>query len=141
MGLVEANVPDGSLYKRALLAWRRELTKTYEEIQADKQTELRRGVFRKLVGMFGPEHIVELEPSAKATEVVIGVVVEDFRFLGLRSPSGEIGIHLLVRCASCGYEMAGDRLNCLADLGRELVELDQKGNIGEHECPKGDVSA
>lgn len=127
---------DDSLYKRALLAWRRELEKLYQSIEADKRSEIRQGVFRKLVTMFGPGHLVELEDKAKSTEVVVWAMVEELRFMGLKAPSGEIGIHLLVRCPSCGYEMAGDKLASLADLGRELVELSTKGIIGEHECPQ-----
>jgi hypothetical protein len=135
MELVEGGAPDESLQQRALLAWRRELEKAYQVIEEDKQTEMRRGVFRKLVSMFGPGHLVELEPEAQSTGASTGAVVEGLRFLGLRAPSGEISVHLLARFAKCDGEMAGDRLTSLADLGRELVELRTKGVIGEHECP------
>jgi hypothetical protein len=134
------STPDESLSQRALLAWRRELEKVYQDIEADKRSELRQGVFRKLVTMFGPGHLIELEDRANSTGAVVGAVVEELRFMGLRAPSGEIGIHLLVRCPSCSCEMAGDKLTSLADLGRELVELRTKSSIGEHECPREEVA-
>jgi hypothetical protein len=132
--LAVSGIKGESLYNRALLARRRELEVAYQAIEADKQTGLRQGVFNKLALMFGPWHVIEMEAETNPAGVVIGATVEDLRFLGLRVPSGEIGIHLLVRCERCGHEMAGDRLTCLADLGRELAELNRKGAIGEHEC-------
>jgi hypothetical protein len=82
----ESSPPGDPLYNRALLAWRSELVKAYQVIEADKQTGLRQGVFRKLAAMFGPWHVIEVETQANSADVVIGAVVEDLRFLGLRSP-------------------------------------------------------
>jgi len=132
----EDSAPGRSLRKRALLAWRHELVWAYQAKEADRQTELRQVVFRKLVSMFGPRHVVEVEAQANAVDVEIWAAVEGLRFLGVRHPSGEIQICLVSRCPNCGQEAAGDWLTRLADLGRELADLEEKGKIEGHECLK-----
>jgi hypothetical protein len=124
-----------SLYQEALLAWRRELVAQHELMLKDRQTKMRDALRQKLTEMFGPDYPIEMEGAHAKEELVLGAVVEDLNFLAIRGPSGGINVVLLVLCSRCGHQMPSAPLTRLADLGRELLDLEMKGIVGEHECP------
>lgn len=124
-----------SLYQKALLAWRGELVTQHESMLKDRQTKMRDALRQKLTEMFGSDYPIEMEGAHPKEELVLGVVIEDLNFLAIRGPSGSIDVVLLVLCPRCGHQMPSAPLTRLADLGRELLDLEMKGVVGEHECP------
>lgn len=124
-----------SLYQKALLAWRRELVAQHESALKDKGAKLRDALQQKLVDMFGSDHQIELEGTHANEEIILGAVIENLNFLALRRNAGDINIVLMIPCSRCGYQMPSEFLTCLADLGRELLQFEMKGTLGEHECP------
>jgi hypothetical protein len=123
------------LYYRALLAWQYELEEQRRKALEDKETPLSDGLRRKLIGMFGPEHVVSVEVRHDDPyDLVRGAEVEGLRFLGFRSPDGIINVVLVMPCPHCGYQMPSAPLNQLADLGRELLQFDRYGKLNNHEC-------
>lgn len=123
-----------SLYHRAVLAWRDELEKQREATLADKRTKLRDGLRRKLTEMFGPEHQIEMEGERDSDDVVLEAMVENLNFLGFRDPAGEINVILTLPCPNCMNRMTSIPLNQLADVGRELLQLEMTGRLSNHEC-------
>jgi hypothetical protein len=123
------------LYQKALLAWRQELMLQRDSMLKDKQAKLRDRMCQKLEEMFGADYPITIEGAHAKDDLVLGAVVEDLNLLAFRDAQGNINIVLLVLCPRCGHQIAGDPLTRLADLGRELLELDMKGTIGDHECP------
>ena len=125
---------NSSLFHKALLAWRGELEKQHEAALADKRTNLRDGLRRKLEEMFGTEHFIELEDEDDPNDLVLRAMIENLRFLGFRSPEGIINVVLLMPCPRCAHQMPSSPLTRLADLGRELTQFGMTGIIGEHQC-------
>jgi hypothetical protein len=124
------------LHYKALLAWRQELERQRKEALADKETPLREALRQRLTGMFGVEHLVELEGrDGDPHDMVLGAKVEGLRFIGFRNRDGDINVVLLEKCSRCGHEMPSNPLTRLADLGRELTRLGMSGVVGEHQCP------
>lgn len=121
------------LYHKALLAWQRELERQHREALEDKRTTLRDGFLNKLSEMFGPDHGIEMVDNLN--ETVQRAVIEDLNFLAFRTPPGNIHIVLLVPCPRCGHQMPSGALTRLADLGRELLQLETSGALSNHECP------
>lgn len=126
--------PKQSLYEKALLAWRQELKAQLDSILKDKQTNLHDRMQHKIEEMFGLDYPIEIETASAQDNPVLGAVVDGLNLLAVKGPSGAIIIVLLVPCLRCGYQMASKPLTRLADLGRELLEFEMKGTIGEHEC-------
>jgi hypothetical protein len=124
-----------SLYQTALLAWRRELVARHESTLKDKGTKMRDALRQKLVDMFGSDYQIELEGTHTKEEMILGAVIENLNFLAFRRAAGNIHVVLMIPCSHCGYQMPSDSLTCLADLGRELLQFEMKGTLGEHECP------
>jgi len=123
------------LYHKALLAWRHELEKQHRAILEDKETPLREGLRRKLVGIIGYEYIIEIEDrNDDPYDAILGVKVENLHFLAFRSTEGAINVVLLMPCPHCGHQMPGDPLTHLADLGRELLQFDMSGRLSSHQC-------
>lgn len=123
------------LYQKALLAWRQELKARHDSMLKGKGMKLRNALQQKLAEMFGSDYLIELEGAHAEEEIVLGAVIENLNFLAFRHSSGDIDIVLLVLCPRCGHQMASDPLTRLFDLGRELLQLEMNGMIGEHECP------
>jgi hypothetical protein len=123
------------LYQKALLAWRRELVARHETTLKDKGMKMRDALRQKLVDMFGSDYQIELEGTHVKEEIILGAVIENLNFLALRRAAGDIHIVLMIPCSHCGYQMPSNSLTCLADLGRELLQFEMKGTLGEHECP------
>lgn len=128
-----------SLYLKALLAWRGVLAAQHQSMLKDRQTKMRDALRQKLAEMFGSDYPIEIEDAHPKEELVLGVVIENLNFLAIRGPAGDISIVLLVPCSRCGHQMPSAPLSRLADLGRELLQLEMKGTLRDHECP--DVSS
>jgi len=124
-----------SLYQKALLAWRRELVTRHESMLKDQQTKLRDALRQKLTGMFGTDYSIEVEEPHPQEELVLGAVIENLNFLGIRGPDGGINVVLLIQCSCCGHQMPSTSLTRLADLGRELLQFEMNGTLWDHECP------
>lgn len=128
------------LHYKALLAWREDLERRRKEALADKEMPLGEGLRRRLTGMFGAEHAVEIEAwKDDPYDLVLWAEVEGLRFLGFRGPDDRINVVLLVKCLRCGHEMSGNPLTSLADLGRELTQFDMTGALDNHECSIADI--
>jgi hypothetical protein len=123
-----------SLYHKALIEWKGELKKQQQAILEDKRTKLRDGLHRKLSEIVGPEHVVELEDEDDPDDLVLEAMVENLNFLGFRGPTGEINVILVLPCPNCGHRMTSNPLTQLADLGRELLQLEMTGKLSNHEC-------
>lgn len=126
-----------SLYTAALLAWRCELEKLREEALRYKRLNLREGLRLKLTEMFGTDYEIFEESGGDPDDPVRGAVIDNLSFLAIRQRDGNINVHLLVPCFSCGYQMPSEPLSGISDLGRELLQLEMKGRLGDHKCPTG----
>jgi hypothetical protein len=124
-----------SLYTEALLAWRRELEKLRDEALRYKRLNLKEGLRLKLTEMFGTDYEIFEEGDGDPDDPVRGAVVDNLPFLAIRQRDGNINMHLLVPCFSCGYQMPSEPLSSISDLGRELLQFEMKGRLGDHECP------
>lgn len=124
-----------SLYQTALLAWRRELVKRHESMLKDQQTKLRDALRQKLTEMFSTDYSIEVEDPHAQEELVLGAVIENLNFLGIRGSDGGINVVLLIPCSRCGHQMPSTYLTRLADLGRELLQFEMNGTLRDHECP------
>jgi hypothetical protein len=123
-----------SLYHKSLIEWKGELKQQQQAILEDKRTKLRDGLRRKLAEMVGPEHVIELEDEDDPDDLVLEAMVENLNFLGFRGPAGEINVILLLPCPKCGQRMTSNPLTRLADLGKELLELEMNGRLSNHQC-------
>ena len=123
-----------SLYHKALLAWKDELKQQQKAILEDKQTKLRDGLHRKLIEMVGPGHAIELEDEDDSEDLVLEAMVENLKFLGFRCPTGEINVILVLPCPNCKHRMTSYPLTRLADIGRELLQLEMTGRLSNHDC-------
>ncbi|MGA9994156.1 MAG: hypothetical protein WBP93_02025 [Pyrinomonadaceae bacterium] len=126
-----------SLYTTALLAWRGELEKLREEALRYKRVSLREGLRLKLIEMFGPDYEILEESDVDPNNHVRGAVINNLSFLAIRQHDGNINVHLLVPCSRCGYQMPSEPLSGMSSLGRELLQLEMNGHLGNHECPTG----
>lgn len=128
-----------SLYRKALLAWREELEKQRKAALEDRQTGLRERMRRKLEGIFGSGHVIEMEDEHDPDDLVLKAIIEGLHFLAFRSSAGDINIVLLMPCPHCGFQMTSEPLKSLADLGRDLLLLEMSGKLSNHECsaPRG----
>jgi hypothetical protein len=123
-----------SLYHKALIEWKGELEKKQQAILEDKRTKLWEGLHQKLTEIVGPEYVIELEYKADDADDLLEAIVENLNFLGFRGPAGEINIILLLPCPNCGHRMTSNPLTRLADLGRELLQLEMTGALSNHRC-------
>lgn len=129
---MSSNLP---LYYKALLAWHDELEKQYRATLEDKLTKLRDGARRKMVEMFGPEHVIQIEDrDDDPYDSVLEAEVENLRLIAFRSRGGGINISLLMKCPRCGHQIPSSPLTRLADLGRELLRFEMSRSLSEHEC-------
>ena len=127
-----------SLYHKALIEWKGELEKKQQAILEDKRTKLRDGLHQKLTKMVGPEHFIELEGEDDSDDLVLEAMVENLNFLGFRGSAGEINVILVLPCPNCGQRMTSNPLTRLADLGKELLELEMTGRLSNHKCSTED---
>jgi hypothetical protein len=125
-----------SLYHKALIEWKGELEKKQQAILEDKGTKLRDVLHRKLAEIVGPEYAIEIkEAEQDSEELMLDAAAGYLDFIGFRGPAGEINIILVVLCPSCGHKMPSNPLINLADLGRNLLQLEMTGKLSNHECP------
>lgn len=123
-----------SLYHKALIEWKGELEKKQQAILADKRTKLRDGLLRKLTEIAGTEYVIELEDEDDPDDLVLEAMVENLNFLSFRGSAGEINVILVLPCPNCEHRMTSNPLTRLADLGKELLELEMSGRLSNHEC-------
>lgn len=124
-----------SLYQQALLAWRRELVTRHESVLKDRQTKMRNALRQKLTEMFGTDYSIEMEEPHAQEELILGAVIENLNFLGIRGSDEGINVVLLIPCSRCGHQMPSTYLTCLAGLGRELLQFEMNGTLRDHKCP------
>ncbi len=129
------------LSQKALLAWRQELASRRDSMIKDKQFNLRYRMFQKLQEMFGSDYPMEMEGLHAQDDLVLGAVVDGLNFLAFRDSHGYINIVLLVLCPQCKHQIMSDPLTHLAELGRELLQLQMKGTIDDHECPGASLNS
>jgi hypothetical protein len=128
-----------SLYHKALIEWKGELEKKQKATLEDKRTKLRDGLHRKLTEIVGPEYAIEIKDTEDGSEdLMLEAVAGYLDFIGFRGPAGEINVILIVLCPSCGYKMTSNFLTNLADLGKELLELEMAGRLSNHQCSSSD---
>ena len=124
-----------TLYHKALLAWRGELAKLKQGALEDKKTKLRDALYQRLREMVGPEYVIDLEDEDDPDDLVLEAMVDDdLNFLSFRNSEGEIKIILVMPCPNCRYRMVSDPITGLADVGRELLQLEMIGRLGNHQC-------
>lgn len=124
-----------SLYHKALIEWKGELEKKQQAILEDKRTKLRDGFHRKLTEIVGPEYAIEIKDAEDGSEdLMLDATVDHLEFIGFRGPAGDINIIFVVLCPRCGHKMTSSPLTRLADLGKDLLQLEMTGRLSNHEC-------
>jgi hypothetical protein len=121
-----------SLREEALLAYERATLERYLECCRYEQLPLREAVRQKLIRMFGDGRRIEVEGSESETEQ--WAKIEEFCFLGIRAPRGEVLVTWITACPKCGMQVGSDFLMSLVDLGREVDELSRTGRLIGHDC-------
>lgn len=125
-----------SLYHKALIEWKGELEKKQQAILEDKRMKLRDGFHQKLVEIVGPEYTIEIKDAEDGSEdLLLEASAGYLDFIAFRCPAGEINIILVVLCPNCDHKMPSNPLINLADLGRNLLQLEMTGRLSNHECP------
>jgi hypothetical protein len=125
-----------TLREKALFAYRRVLVEKREEYQLYKPLRIQEALRLKLENLFGTEHVIEIEEEAG--EFVLGAVIEEFSFLGIKKPEGGINVVWVEPCPHCGHQMPSKPLTSVTELGQELVLFGMTGKINDHACSEQD---
>ena len=121
-----------TLREKALSAYRRVLVEKREEYRLYKPLRVQDALRLKLENLFGAEHVIEIEEETG--KFVLGAVIEEFSFLGIKKPEGGINVVWVEPCPHCGHQMPSKPLESIIDLGQELVLFGLTGRINDHAC-------
>lgn len=120
------------LREKAQHAYRQVLAEKFQEARLYEQLALRDALQLKVWKLFGGECLIDFEENED--EHVLGAVIEELNFLGIRSSNGGLQLVLVESCACCGYKMTSRPITSLVALGRELLQLKMSGTLSNHEC-------
>lgn len=120
------------LREKAQHAYREVLAEKLRDARLYEQLALHDAVQLKIWKLFGGECLIDFEEDE--AEHVLGAVVEELNFLGIRCDDGGVQLVLVESCPCCGYKMTSQPLTGLVALGRELLQLKMSGTLSNHEC-------